>query len=66
MNGTNAAGIEVLLGTLSVEVAFTEYAIAISSELGKRGEYSDWTDPIYEVRETVNRLGRKGARLYTV
>lgn len=50
---------------LAYEVAFTEYAIAISSELGKRGEYSDWTDPIYEVRETVNRLARKGARLYT-
>ena len=49
---------------LAYEVAFTEYAIAISSELGKRGEYSDWSDPIYEVRETVNRLARKGARLY--
>ncbi len=49
---------------LAYEVAFTEYAIALSSELGKRGEYSDWTDPIYEVRDTVNRLARKGARLY--
>jgi len=51
---------------LAYEVAFTEYAIAISSELGKRGEYSDWSDPIYEVRETVNRLARKGARLYII
>src|ERR1017187_1354493 len=49
---------------LAYEVAFTEYAIAISSELGKRGEYSDWSDPIFEIRETVNRLARKGARLY--
>jgi hypothetical protein len=49
---------------LAYEVAFTEYAIAISSELGKRGEYSDWSDPILEIRETVNRLARKGARLY--
>jgi len=49
---------------LAYEVAFTEYAIALSSELGKRGEYSDWMDPIYEVRDTVNRLARKGARLY--
>jgi len=49
---------------LAYEVAFTEYAIAISSELGERGEYSDWNDPIYEIRETVNRLARKGARLY--
>jgi hypothetical protein len=51
---------------LAYEVAFTEYAIAISSELGKRGEYSDWSDPIYEVRQTVNRLARKGARLYII
>jgi hypothetical protein len=51
---------------LAYEVAFTEYAIAISSELGKRGEYSDWSDPIYEVRETVNRLARRGARLYII
>jgi hypothetical protein len=51
---------------LAYEVAFTEYAIAISSELGERGEYSDWSDPIFEVRATVNRLARKGARLYMI
>ncbi len=51
---------------LAYEVAFTEYAIAISSELGKRGEYSDWSDPLFDVRETVNRLARKGARLYRI
>jgi hypothetical protein len=51
---------------LAYEDAFMEYAIAISSELGKRGEYADWSDPIYEVRETVNRLARKGARLYII
>lgn len=51
---------------LAYEVAFTEYAIAISSELGKRGEYSDWSDPIFDVRATVNRLARKGAHLYII
>jgi hypothetical protein len=51
---------------LAYEVAFTEYAIAISYELGNRGEYSEWSDPIFDIRETVNRLARKGARLYTV
>jgi len=62
-----AASIEdPIFRRLAYEVAFTEYAIAISSELGRRGEYSDWSDPIYEVRETVNRLARKGARLYIV
>jgi hypothetical protein len=51
---------------LAYEVAFTEYAIAISSELGERGEYSDWGDPIFDIRDTVNRLARKGARLYII
>jgi len=49
---------------LAFEVAFTEYAIAITSELGNRGEYSDWSDPIFDVRETINRLARKSAHLY--
>jgi hypothetical protein len=52
-------------GRLAYEVAFTEYAIAISSELGNRGEYSEWSDAIFDVRDAVNRLARKGARLYT-
>jgi hypothetical protein len=51
---------------LAYEVAFTEYAIAVSSELGRTGEYSDWSDPIYEVRQTINRLARKGSHLYTL
>lgn len=49
---------------LAYEVAFTEYAIAVSSELGRRGEYAEWSDPIYDLRQTVNRLARRGARLY--
>lgn len=51
---------------LAYEVAFTEYAIALSSELAQRGEYLDPSDPIYEIRETVNRLARRGASLYSV
>jgi hypothetical protein len=50
---------------LAYEVAFTEYAIALSSELAQRGEYLDPSDPIYEIRETVNRLARRGAALYS-
>ncbi len=50
---------------LAYEVAFTEYAIALSSELAQRGEYLDPSDPIYEIRETVNRLARRGASLYS-
>jgi len=51
---------------LTYEVAFTEYAIALSSELAQRGEYLDPSDPIYEIRDTVNRLARRGASLYSV
>jgi hypothetical protein len=55
---------EPLFRRLTYEVAFTEYAIALSSELAQRGEYLDPSDPIYEIRETVNRLARRGASLY--
>ena len=57
---------EPLFKRLAYEVAFTEYAIALCSELAKRGEYLDPSDPIYEIRETVNRLARRGASLYAV
>jgi hypothetical protein len=60
------AGIdEAAFRRLAYEVAFTEYAIALSSELAQRGEYLDPSDPIYEIRETVNRLARRGASLYS-
>ena len=57
---------EPLFRRLAYEVAFTEYAIALSSELAQRGEYLDPSDPIYEIRETVNRLARRGASLYSL
>jgi len=57
---------EPMFRKLAYEVAFTEYAIALSSELAQRGEYLDPSDPIYEIRETVNRLARRGASLYSV
>ncbi len=56
---------ETTFRRLAYEVAFTEYAIALSSELAQRGEYLDPSDPIYEIRETVNRLARRGASLYS-
>jgi len=50
---------------LAYEIAFSEYAIALASELAKRDEYIDPTDPIYEIRATINRLARKAAKLYS-
>ena len=49
---------------LSYEVAFAEYAIALSTELAARDEYLDPSDPIVDIRETLNRVARKGAALY--
>jgi len=60
-----AGDLDLTFRRLAYEVAFTEYAIALSSELAQRGEYLDPSDPIYEIRETVNRLARRGASLYS-
>lgn len=49
---------------LAYEVAFTEYAIALAGELNSNGEYIEISDPILEIRETINRVARKVAYLY--
>ena len=49
---------------LAYEVAFTEYAIALASELDSRGEYIEPSDPILDIQETVNRLAVRAASLY--
>jgi hypothetical protein len=54
---------EEMMRRIAYEIAFTEYAIALASELAGRGEYLDPTDPIVDIRETVNRLARKAADL---
>jgi hypothetical protein len=56
---------DVSFRRLVYEVAFTEYAIALASELARHGEYIEPTDPIFEIRETINRLARKAATLYS-
>ena len=50
---------------LAYEVAFSEYAIALASEVQGRGHYIDPSDPIVDIRETLNRLARKAALLYS-
>jgi hypothetical protein len=49
---------------LAYEVAFSEYAIALASELAARDEYLDPSDPIVDIRDTLNRVARKSASLY--
>lgn len=55
---------DVVFRRLAYEIAFTEYAIALASELARHGEYIEPTDPIFEIRETINRLARKAATFY--
>jgi hypothetical protein len=50
---------------LSYEVAFSEYSIALAQEMVAHGEFYDLTDPIVEIRDTLNRIARKGALLYS-
>jgi len=49
---------------LACEVAFTEYAIALAIELAQREEYFEITDPIVDIRATINRVARLAASLY--
>ena len=49
---------------LAYEVAFSEYSVALASELEFRGEYLDPSDPIVDIRETLNRVARQAASLY--
>lgn len=59
-------GIEdVAFRRLSYEVAFAEYSIALASELAGSDWYHDLTDPIVDIRATLNRLSRAAAGLYT-
>jgi hypothetical protein len=50
---------------LAYEVAFSEYAIALASELDGRGHFIDPSDPIVEIRLTLNRVARKAAFMYS-
>lgn len=57
---------EPLFLRLSYEVAFSEYAIALAAELNANDQYYDPSEPIYSIRETINRIARKAADLFSV
>lgn len=56
---------DIVFKRLAYEVAFAEYAIALSSELARQGAYLDFFEPISDIRETMNRIATKAAYLYT-
>jgi hypothetical protein len=60
-----AASPHLTLRRLAYEIAFTEYAIALASEFAANDEYVEVTDPIVDIRESINRLASKAAHLYS-
>lgn len=64
-NAKSIGGIEdIAFRRLSYEVAFSEYAIALASELAIAEQYIDINDPIFDIRDTLNRISRSAAGLY--
>jgi hypothetical protein len=55
-----------LFQRLAYEVAFCEYAVALAAELNENEEYTDTSDPIVDIRETINRIARRAAPLYLI
>jgi Histidine kinase-, DNA gyrase B-, and HSP90-like ATPase len=55
---------DVAFRRLSYEVAFTEYALALSQEMAQAGHFMDVFEPLTEARYTLNRIARQAAHLY--
>jgi Histidine kinase-, DNA gyrase B-, and HSP90-like ATPase len=55
---------DIAFRRLSYEVAFSEYAIAVASEMASGDWYQDVTDPIVDIRLTIDRVSRSAAALY--
>jgi len=49
---------------LAYEVAFAEYAVALASEMAANDYFIDVTEPIFEFRDTLDRLSRAAASIY--
>jgi hypothetical protein len=48
---------------LAYEVAFSEYAIALASEMAAVSYYLDVSEPIVDIRETLNPGAARGSAL---
>ena len=56
---------DLSLRRLVYEVAFSEYSVALAQELASRDEYLEPSEPIYDIRQTLDRMARKAASLYS-
>jgi hypothetical protein len=48
---------------LAYEVAFAEYAVAFAHEKNRKAPYPDAAEALYDIRDTLNRITRRGASL---
>lgn len=56
---------EAAFRRLAYEIAFSEYSIALAQEMIATGQLIDLTDPVQNIRETLDRISRKGSSLYS-
>jgi hypothetical protein len=55
---------DVAFRRLAYEVAFAEYAVAFAHEKNRKVPYPDAGEALFDIRDTLNRITRRGAALY--
>lgn len=51
---------------LSYEIAFTEYAIGLAQEYADNYQFSDFDEPLFEIRDRIDRLARRASVIFRV
>jgi hypothetical protein len=49
---------------LSYEIAFTEYAIGLAKDLADNHYYSDFDEPLFDIRDRIDRLARRASEVF--
>jgi hypothetical protein len=51
---------------LSYEIAFTEYAIGLAQEYADNYQFSDFDEPLFEIRDRIDKLARRASIVFQV
>ena len=49
---------------LSYEIAFTEYAIGLAKDYADNQYYSDFDEPLFDIRDRIDRLARRASEAF--
>lgn len=49
---------------LSYEIAFTEYAIGLAKDYADNQYYSDFDEPLFDIRDRIDRLARRASEVF--